>query len=81
MSPYPTFIQLKYYLDGIHHCVTVISKWIFDSNFSLVLPLTKDNLYYCYINDNETKGINGYKVLLKAIWFFTKENKKSVIQK
>ena len=25
---YPTFIQLKDYLYGIHHCVTVVGKWI-----------------------------------------------------
>ena len=79
--PYPTLIQLKGYLEGIHHCVTVVGKCIFEINFHFVLPLTKDNLDYCCINDNETKGMNGYKGVLKVIRFFTKDNTKSVIQK
>ena len=29
ISPFPTSIQLKYFLGGIHHCVTVVGKWIF----------------------------------------------------
>ena len=40
---YPTLIQLKYYLDGFQHCVTVVGKCIFDSNFIFTLLLTKDN--------------------------------------
>ena len=67
MSPYPTFIQLKYFLGGIHHCVTVFGKWIFDSNFTFALPPTKENLDYCCINDNEKKEINFYKGVLKII--------------
>ena len=81
ISPYPTLIQLKDYLDGIHHCVTVVGKWIFDSNFPFALPPTKANVDYCFINDNETKGMNGYKVVLKSIRFFTKSNTKIVILK
>ena len=41
MSPYPTFIQLKYFLGGIHHCVTVVGECIFYSNFPFAIPLTK----------------------------------------
>ena len=52
MSTYITLIQLKYYLGGINHCVTGFGKWIFDSNFLFALPLTKNNLDYCFINDN-----------------------------
>ena len=52
ISTYPTLIQLKDYLDGVHHCVTFIGKWIFDSNFIFALPLKKENLDYCFINDN-----------------------------
>ena len=81
ISPYPTFIQLKYFLGGIHHCVAVVGKCIFDNNFHFALPLTKENLDDCLINDNEKKGMNGYKGVLKEIGFFTKENDKSVIQK
>ena len=64
----------------IRHCVTVVGKWIFDSDLPFALPLTKDKLDYCCINDNKTKGMNGYKGILKAIRVFTKENDNSVIQ-
>ena len=47
ISPYPTLIQLKDFLDGIHHCVIFFGKWIFDSNFTFAPPFTKDNLGYC----------------------------------
>ena len=52
ISPHKTLIQLKDFLGGIHHCVTVVGKWIFDSNFTFALPLKKDNLYHCCINEN-----------------------------
>ena len=65
ISPYPTLIQSKYYLDGIHYCVTVFGKWIFDSTFSFAPSLTKDDFDYCCINDNETKGMSGHKGVLK----------------
>ena len=35
ISLYPTLIQLKYYLDRIHHCVTVFGKCIFTVFFLL----------------------------------------------
>ena len=44
ISIYPILMQLKDYFDGIQHCVIVVGKGIFDSNFSFELPLTKDNL-------------------------------------
>ena len=44
ISPYSTLIQLKDNIDGIHHCVTVVSKWIFDSNFLFALSFTRENL-------------------------------------
>ena len=68
IAPYSTLFQFKYDLDGIHHCVTVIDKWYFESNFPFVLPLTKENLDYCCINDNETKRMNFYKGVLKSIF-------------
>ena len=76
---YPKFIPLKYYLDGIYHCVTVVSKWIFDSNFPFSLPLKKYNMEYCFINDKKTNVMNVYKGLLKVIMFSTKEKTKSVL--
>ena len=42
----------------------------FYCTFTFEPPLTKDNLDYCCINDNETKGINGYKGVWKAISFY-----------
>ena len=36
------------------NCITVCSKWIFDSNLEFVLPLTKASLnYICFGNDND----------------------------
>ena len=81
ISPFPTLIQFKYLIGGIQHCVTVVSKWVFDSNFPFALPLTCVDMDYCFTNDNETKVINGYKVLLKAIRFFTTYKYTSFIQK
>ena len=68
-------------LGGVHHCVTVVGKCIFDSNFTFALLITKDSFYYCCTNDNVEKVINGYKRILKIIRFCTKDNTKSVIQK
>ena len=81
ISPYPTIFKLKDFLGGINHWVTVVGKWIFDSNFSFEVPLTKENLDYFRINDNETKGNNGYKGVLKTVMFIPKENNKSFLQK
>ena len=44
ISTFSTLIQLKEFIDGVQHCVTVVGKWIFDSTFPFVLPLTCDNL-------------------------------------
>ena len=35
ISPYPTFIWLKCYLDVIHHCVKVVGKWVLTVTFFL----------------------------------------------
>ena len=65
-------IQLKDFICGIHNCVTVVGKCIFDSSFPFALPLTKYNLEYCCINDNEKKVTNGYKEVFKTIRVFKK---------
>ena len=67
--PFPTLNQLKVFIGGIQHFVTVVGEWGFDSNFTFTLPLTCDNLDYCYTHDKETKIINGYKGILKFIRF------------
>ena len=53
ISPYPTLIQLKYFLGGIYNFVTVFGKWIFDSNFPSSLPLTKESMDYYFMNDTD----------------------------
>ena len=65
MTTYPTLTQLILFSSGIHHCVTVVGKCIFDSNFTFALPLTEENLDYCCMNDDKTNLINGYKGILK----------------
>ena len=59
---------------GIQHCVTVVGKLIFDSNITFELPLTHEKLDWCCTNYDETKLINGYKRVLKAIRFFQQKN-------
>ena len=81
ISTYPALIKFKDHLDGIHHCVTALGKWIFDSKFTFAFPLTKENLDYCCINYNETKLMNGYKGVSKVNMFFTREHIKSITQK
>ena len=46
--PFTTLIQLKDFIGRVHHCVTVIDKWISDSNFTFVFPLSKENLGYYF---------------------------------
>ena len=38
ISPIPIFIQLKYFIGGVKHCVTVVGNWVFDSNITFALP-------------------------------------------
>ena len=81
ISIYPTLILLKYFLGGIHHCVTVVGEWIFDSNFPFVLLLNQDNLDYFFIHNNETKLMNGYKGVSKAIRFLPTDKNKNFLHK
>ena len=37
-----TLLKLNYFLGGIHHCIAVVSKWAFDSNFTFAITLNKD---------------------------------------
>ena len=55
MYPFPILIQLKYFLGGVHHFITVVGKCIFDGNFPYALPLTKCELEYCFINNNKKR--------------------------
>ena len=59
-STYPTVCFL---LDTWHrndHYITVCSKWIFDSNLKVALPLTQDCLNYtCRGNDIDKNKFSG----------------------
>ena len=55
ISPYPELIKLKDSLDGINHCVAVVGKWVFSTNFPFGISLTQDMLDFCFINDNKKK--------------------------
>ena len=51
---YPTVCLLLETWHWTNHCITVCSKWIFDSNFEVDFPLTQDLLnYICCANDTK----------------------------
>ena len=64
---FPTLFNLTYFLGGIQHCVSVVGKFILNSNILFLIPVTHDNMDYFYTNDDETKVINCYKSVLKNI--------------
>ena len=68
---------VELFIGGMHQCVKVVDKWIFGSNLPFLLPLTKDNLDYCWSNDNQIKGLNCYRRVLKSIGFLPKYNNKA----
>ena len=51
----------------------VVGEYIFDRNITSALPLTHENLEYCFTKDDETKLMNGYKGVLNKIRFFPTE--------
>ena len=73
MYSFPILIQLKYFLGGVHHFITVVGKCIFDGNFPYALPLTKCELEYCFINNNEKKEIMVTKEYWKPLGFPNRE--------
>ena len=56
---------------GIQHCGSVVDKLILDRNILLAFPLTCEDLAYCCTDDEKTKDMNYYKLVLKAIGFFS----------
>jgi hypothetical protein len=47
--------------DGMEdHCITVYDRWIFDSNFSQALSLTKNSLDLCCSSDDVSSTYTGY---------------------
>ena len=81
ISPFPILIKLIDFIGWIQNCVTVVGKWIFDSNITFNLPLTRGNMDYCCTNDDETKVMNSYKGVSKALGFFPKEKNMCFIKK
>ena len=53
ISPFPALINLKEFIGGKKHCVTVFGKCIFDSNIPFVLLLTRDYMDQCCTNIDE----------------------------
>ena len=71
ISPLESLFPLKDSLGGIQKNVTVVGKWVFDSNIPFALLLTSYNMDYCCNDNHQTKLMNGYKRLFKAIPFLT----------
>ena len=67
-SNYPTVCLL---LDTAHrknHCISVCSKWIFDSNLESALLLTKASLnYICSGNDTDEIKFVGVLNAIRAV--------------
>ena len=61
------------FIGGIQHCVKVFGKWIFKNQYYVCAfsQLWKHELLFK--NDDETKGMNGYKRVLKSIGLFPTE--------
>lgn len=55
ISDYPTTVSLQAVDGGTQHAVTVVGKFIFDSNCERALPLTEESLNHCCSTDT-TKG-------------------------
>lgn len=47
ISQNPTIVVLVTSTGGTEHAVTILSRWIFDSNLKHALELTKENLNWC----------------------------------
>ena len=68
-------VQLQNVNGGISHCVSVVDKWIFDSNFSHALPLSLESLHLCCTDENSQLLIQGFKTVITMIEFTpTKKN-------
>jgi hypothetical protein len=53
ISEYPTVLNLESTDGNMEHAVTVVGKFIFDSNCMRALPLTMESLHYCCSTDNK----------------------------
>ena len=54
ISNYVTLVQLMYSVGNFNHTVSVVVKWIFDSNYEKSLPLNIDSLnLICACSDED----------------------------
>ena len=63
------------------HCATVLGKWIFDRKNLFLLPITHDNIYSFWTNDNDTTVSCGYKGVMIFIMCSPEEKNKCFVQK
>ena len=67
-SNYPAVFLLLETAHRIDYCITVCSKWIFDSNLEFALPLTKASLnYICSGNDTDEITFVGVLRAIRAV--------------
>jgi hypothetical protein len=66
VSEFPTVASLEAVDGGTQHAVTVVGRYVFDSNCERVLPLTRRSLDYCCSTDT-TKGM--YKKVYRGYRF------------
>ena len=67
-STYPNVCLLPYMWHLTDHCITSCSKWIFDSNLKVALPLTQDSLnYICRGNDTDENKFIGVLHAIRAV--------------
>ena len=65
---YPTVCLLLDTAHRTNHCITVCSKWIFDSNLGSALPLTKaSSNYICSGNDTNETTFIGVLYAIRAV--------------
>ena len=71
LSPFPKLIKLEIFIICFQHLVTLVDMLVFDRNMVFALPLTCNDLDKCCTYDDRTRGMNGYKGIMKAITLFS----------
>ena len=67
-SNYPTVCLTLDMAHQIDHCITVCSKWIFDSNLESALLLIKASLHYiCSGNDTDEITVVGVLRVIRSV--------------
>ena len=67
-SNYSTVCLLLNTWHRTDHCITVIGKWIFDSNLKVALPITQDYLnYICRGNNTDENKFIGVLHAIRSV--------------